>query len=246
MPNQTQDQVGCFRDNARLIRWAGSCLLLRLPYRRVDDEDAKAKKAAGNDAPDDASASAVTSSGSQHAREPQSDAQRAVAEMFAEHAEAVFGYCYRVVRDRVLAEDLMQQVFLEACRDLQQFRKRSSVRTWLLAIAGNRCIDMLRRKGRTAARMAPADAAVDEVKDPAADALEQIERRQLHTSLEECLQELSPETRATVLLRYLTELTYEEMVQEKLGPTRYALQMRVSRAMPALRECLERKGWTDE
>lgn len=206
----------------------------------------KARKAVGSDAPDDASESTAASSQSQHAREPESDAQRAVAEMFAEHSEAVFGYCFRVVRDRALAEDLMQQVFLEACRDLQQFRQRSSVRTWLLAIAGNRCIDMLRRKGRAAARMAPADAAVVEVEDPAADALDQIERRQLHTSLEECLQELSPETRATVLLRYLTELTYEEMAQKKVGPTPYALQMRVSRAMPALRECLERKGWTDE
>lgn len=213
----------------------------------MEDQDHTAGDLTANDDRGDAASSLAAGGLSSDARAAVSPAEEPFtpAGLFAEHGEAVFGFCFRQVRDKALAEDLMQQVFLEACRDLHGFRKQSSVRTWLFAIAGNRCIDALRRKDRTVRRMVQADEAAAEVADPAAGAFEKLERRQLFASLDECLQGLSPDTRATVLLRFQTDLTYDEMA-DRLGATSYALQMRVSRAMPALLDCLERKGWTDE
>jgi RNA polymerase sigma factor (sigma-70 family) len=179
---------------------------------------------------------------------PACDARAEVAELFELHGEAVYGHCARMMRDRSIAEDLMQQVFLEAHRDFHQFRGEAKRRTWLFGIATNRCLDELRRRRRAEARTnadrteeATMEAAKPEQETSLA-AFEGMDRSQLIAALEECVAVLPLETRATVLLRFRTDLTYEKMA-EHLGAQPDTLQMRVSRAMPLLRKCLERKGW---
>ena len=46
------------------------------------------------------------------------------------YGDAVFSFCLRMLRDRDVAADIRQKVFLEACRDLESFHGRSSFRTW--------------------------------------------------------------------------------------------------------------------
>lgn len=171
------------------------------------------------------------------------DAERhaAVAALFKQHGEAVYGHCLRIVRERVLAEDLMQQVFLEALRDFDQFRGQSSRRTWLFGIANHRCLDALRSRRRGATEPHRDERAVEEpsVTGP----FERLDHAQLLAALEECLALLSPEIRATVLTRYRTDLTFQQMATD-LDASPDALQMRVARALPVLLKCLERKGWT--
>ena len=146
----------------------------------------------------------------------------------------------------------MQRVFFEALRDFEQFRGEASRRTWLFGIASHRCLDILRAQRRRASseRIEPTEASNDRqgVADHEAaerGPFEQLNRAQLLEALEDCLASLSPETRATVLLRFWTELTHEQLTAH-LGSTAEALQMRISRAMPVLRQCLERKGWAGE
>jgi RNA polymerase sigma-70 factor (ECF subfamily) len=176
-------------------------------------------------------------------RPPSAELRKAaVAELFATHGRAIFGYCMRQVGERALAEDVMQQVFLHAYRDFDQFRGQSSRRSWLFGIAANRCKDALRsRRGVPEAQgifQLPNARSEDSDIGPH----EHLDRAQLLAALEECLQSLSPDVRATLQLRFRTDLTYEQMA-EQLKATPEALQMRVARAMPLLRQCLERKGW---
>jgi RNA polymerase sigma-70 factor (ECF subfamily) len=146
-----------------------------------------------------------------------------------------------------LAEDVMQLVFLQAYRDFEQFRGTSSRRTWLFAIAGNRCKDKLRSRrsvpdaeGVLQGILQITNAGLD---NSGIGPHERLDRARLLAALEECLQSLSPDIRATVQLRFRTDLTYEQMAIE-LNEKPEALQMRVARAMPRLRRCLEKKGWT--
>jgi len=166
----------------------------------------------------------------------------AVAELFAAHGKAIFGYCVRQVGERALAEDLMQQVFLQAYRDFEQFRGQSSRRTWLFAIAANRCKDALRGRRRVPETQARSEDTEAGPEESAIGPHENLDRAQLLAALEDCLQQLSPDMRATVQLRFRTNLTYEQMAIQ-LNATPEALQMRVARAMPVLRRCLESKGW---
>jgi RNA polymerase sigma-70 factor (ECF subfamily) len=180
------------------------------------------------------------------------DRRAAVAELFTQHADAIFSYCFRMLRDPDRAEEVMQQVFLEALRDFEQFRGEAAPRTWLFSIASHRCLDELRALKRRASsdRIEPIEVSGEpkEVADRGAvgrGPFEQLDHAQLLQALEDCLTSLAPETRATVLLRFWTQLTHEQMTAH-LGSTAEALQMRISRAMLVLRRCLENKGWAGE
>lgn len=173
------------------------------------------------------------------------DRRTALTTLMQAHGKAILGYCLRVTRDRSQAEDLTQQVFLEAYRDLERFQGRSSPRSWLFSIASHRCIDALRSERRRSQRIVPDDDTADEVADPAPGPTERVERIKLSAALDDCLGLLSPDVRATVLLRFHTGLTYSDMA-EPLDATAEALQVRVSRALPVLRRCMERKGWSGD
>ena len=63
------------------------------------------------------------------------------------HGGAIFGFLLRVLGDRAAAEDVQQQVFLEAWQRADRFDpERGGLRTWLLTIARSRAIDHLRRR----------------------------------------------------------------------------------------------------
>jgi len=174
-----------------------------------------------------------------------SDRRAAVAELVRAHGDAVFGFCLRVVRARALAEDVAQQVFLEAYRDLDRFEGRSSARAWLFGIASHRCLDALKRQQRRLQLIESDEQAVLDFEDPGAGPVEHVDRARLTAALEACLKRLSPDVRATVLMRFQTGSSYEELAAP-LAATADTLQVRVARALQALRRCLEKKGWTGE
>ena len=57
-------------------------------------------------------------------------------------------HCYRIVGSLQDAEDLVQETLLAAWRGLDGFEERASMRTWLYRIATNRCLNLLRDRGR--------------------------------------------------------------------------------------------------
>lgn len=170
--------------------------------------------------------------------------REAASALIDAYGDAVYSFCLRMLRDREVAADVRQKVFLEACRDLGRFHGRSSLRTWLFGIASHRCLDEGRRRVR-AARHEP----FEEMGSPAAEPVptawpnpnDLVSHSELARALEDCLSRLPDEIRVTVLLRHGSEMSYEEMA-ERLGVKANTLQARVARAEPALRECLEAKG----
>ncbi len=66
----------------------------------------------------------------------------------AEHQDMVLNTCYRFVLNREDAEDITQEVFLEAYRSFGSFRRESKLSTWLYRIAVTKSLDHLRKKKR--------------------------------------------------------------------------------------------------
>ena len=66
--------------------------------------------------------------------------------LFARHRVPLYRWLLRMVRDETLAEDLLSDVFLDVWRQAAQFEARSSVSTWLLAIARFKALSALRRR----------------------------------------------------------------------------------------------------
>jgi RNA polymerase sigma-70 factor (ECF subfamily) len=75
---------------------------------------------------------------------------RAFELIYDRHGGAAFSLAFRMVGNRVAAEDIIQEAFLSIWRSrLRYDQSRGSVRTWVLGIVHNRAIDALRRgKGR--------------------------------------------------------------------------------------------------
>lgn len=167
--------------------------------------------------------------------------RRAVTLLMERHGDAVYSCALRVLRDEEAARDVLQQTFLAAYRDLPDFGGRSSVKTWLLTIAGHRALDWVRARRRSERRLVD-DEGLEERGDEQAPSVQALlDGPREVRALEECLAQLTPEVRAALLMRFQQGLRYDEMARgtgERVG----TLHMRVTRALPVLRRCLESKG----
>lgn len=171
------------------------------------------------------------------------DRRAALTTLLDAYGVAIFSYCVRVLRDNVLAQDVQQVVFLEVHRDLPSFRRESSIWTWISRIAHNRCMDAASCRRREQQRSVSLDGD-DNVALPASQLPSPestSERARWLAALERCLARLSEPVRATVLMKYQQDLTFDEMARI-VGERSVTLQVRVSRALPVLHECLKRAG----
>ncbi len=116
--------------------------------------------------------------------------QLAMRTLFVRHRVALYRWLLRLVGDETLAEDLLSEAFLSVWRQAHRFEGRSSVSTWLLAIARNKALST--RRSRT-------DAGLDEesisiVPDTAVDPEVALLKKNRAELLRQSIARLSPET----------------------------------------------------
>src|ERR1700742_5318886 len=76
--------------------------------------------------------------------------QRAMAEVFDRYGRAVYSVALRILKDTGHAEDVMQEIFFQIWRNSDSFvYGRGSLGAWLVVVARNRSIDLLRRRKPT-------------------------------------------------------------------------------------------------
>ncbi|HEX6947704.1 MAG TPA: RNA polymerase sigma factor [Acidimicrobiia bacterium] len=137
---------------------------------------------------------------------------------------------YRMLRDRDLMDDVLQEAYLKAYRALGRFDRRSDVGTWLYRITYNTCIDQLRRSGNRE-WVEYDDRRHDGV---ASDPTEAITDRIV---VEEALARLSPGYRAVLLLVDGQGFDYRE-AGEVLGLSEGSVASRLHRARQAMHRAL--------
>jgi RNA polymerase sigma-70 factor (ECF subfamily) len=144
----------------------------------------------------------------------------------------VYNLTYRMLGDRMEAEDAAQETLLRAFKNLDRYDPNRSFRTWLLSIAAHHCVDRLRRRRP----LVPLDEASLESAShgPEATLVQQEAREQV----QRLLMELPPADRAAVTLRYWYDCSYEE-IADMLETTVSAVKSRLHRARRALARVLE-------
>lgn len=134
---------------------------------------------------------------------------------------------YRLLGDRHLMDDVLQEAYLRAFHALPRFRGGAAFGTWLYRIVYNACVDELRRgRARREVALDELSAAISE--DGVAAQLD----------LEAALAALPPELRSVVLLVDAEGLSYHEAA-EVLGVAPGTIGSRLNRARAALRGELE-------
>ncbi|HUF37334.1 MAG TPA: sigma-70 family RNA polymerase sigma factor [Anaerolineales bacterium] len=170
------------------------------------------------------------------ARAAQAGDQLAFTNLIERYERAVFNLCYRMLGSHNEAEDAAQEAFLRAYRAIKRYDPERRFSTWVLSIASNYCIDQFRKRRLFTLSL-------DEM--PYLDIAEHgpgPEGRLIHAELEAEIQavlcELGDLDRATVILRYWYELSYDE-IGEALDLTNSAVKSRLHRARRALAEAWE-------
>jgi RNA polymerase sigma-70 factor (ECF subfamily) len=164
------------------------------------------------------------------------DTDGALRRLMARHGAAVYRYCCEALRDDSVVDDVHQQIFVAAYRDLPRFRRQATVRIWLFAIARHRVLDAVKKR-RNTQRWFDGSVATD-APDPRPSPAESLDAARLRQALAASLGELPADTRTAVLLHYQQGFTYAEMA-EICGVHAGTLYARVARALPLLRRRIE-------
>lgn len=152
--------------------------------------------------------------------------------LFDRHHRRLFGYCFRFVRDREAAEDLVQEVFVRMLAYRHSYRERGTFEAWMFRMTRNVCLDhVAARDAEVLVRELPPEA--DGMPEPAPDDV--AARREELRHLERALRRLPEDKRELLLLARFGSLTYRE-IAEISGCTVGALKVRVHRALQQLKE----------
>ena len=175
----------------------------------------------------------------ERARSGDSDAFRLLVE---QHSRAVFRLAFRMTGNEQDAEDVVQETFLRAHRQLDKYEARSSFSTWLYRIASNYSLDLIRMRKRHEDRRERGKAEDRDIlqsipgNSPGPDRI--LYSSQVKDRVNEALNELSPQERTAFVLRHFEGLSIDE-IGDALGTGTNATKHSIFRAVQKLRRSLE-------
>jgi len=161
----------------------------------------------------------------------------ALQTLYGRHNVRVFRFVLRFLHDEATAEDMVSEVFLDVWRQAERFERRSQVSTWLLAIARNKALSVLRRRSTE-----ELDEEVAEfIEDPADNPEVKMQKKQQSTVLQECLTQLSPAHREIIDLVYYHEKSIDD-VAKIVGVPANTVKTRMFYARKRIGELMGAKG----
>jgi RNA polymerase sigma-70 factor (ECF subfamily) len=179
--------------------------------------------------------------------------RRAFAALYERTSGHLFAVVLRIQRDRALAEDLLQDIYVNIWKAARGFdAAQSQPLTWLTSIARHRAIDSLRR-AQTQPQLLSSTRDDDDdspdiaemMPDDTAGPLELLNRAAEARQLARCMDDLSAQQRQSVALAFFDGLSHAE-VAEHLSQPLGTVKSWVRRALMSLKQCLERAVARDE
>lgn len=176
----------------------------------------------------------------------------------ADHSDSLYHYCLKRLADEHISKDLVQEAFLAAWRNFDNYRQESSVRTWLFVILKSKLIDHYRKTSSKAGiqslrqehddntffdqrehwrrNMHPAEWNVDFSNE--------IEIKEFNKILRACGKKLKEIQNTVFIMKYVDGLKSEKICKV-LGITASNYWILIHRAKVQLRACLE-KNWMNK
>ena len=154
------------------------------------------------------------------------------------YRDQVFRLALRMCGSEADADEVAQEAFLSAWKGLPNFRGDSQFSTWLYQLTSHAAIDLMRREKR---QIAAEDITEVSAPDPAPGPQQQAERSEQRQAVRDAILQLTPEYRQIVVLRFLEELSYEE-IGAMLALPSGTVKSRLNRARAQLKEILSRSG----
>ncbi|MCS6935011.1 MAG: sigma-70 family RNA polymerase sigma factor [Chitinophagales bacterium] len=146
--------------------------------------------------------------------------QSAFHKLMERYRESIFFMVLKMVHNRDDAEDLTMEAFGKAFNGIANYSADYAFSTWLFKIATNNCIDFIRKKRLQTTSLdqrlpgEDTELAPVSVKDRNPNPEETLVKEQRAAKIRAAIEQLSPKYRALIELRYLDELSYEEIAEK--------------------------------
>lgn len=158
----------------------------------------------------------------------------AFRDLYQRTSAKLFGVTLRILRDRAEAEEALQEVYVKIWQRADRFVATNySPISWLVAVARNHCLDMIRARKPVAEEIGEALEIADAGPDPEAASIASGERAQIDA----CLDTLEADKADCVKGAYLDGYSYEELAARHKVPLN-TMRTWLRRSLLKLRECL--------
>ncbi|MDW3196754.1 MAG: sigma-70 family RNA polymerase sigma factor [Cytophagales bacterium] len=159
--------------------------------------------------------------------------EEAFAELVNRHKDRVFTTILLIVKDRYLAEDLMQEVFIKAIKTLKsgKYNEEGKFLPWILRIAHNLAIDQFRKEKRYPMIVMEDGSSVFNTLEFSEESIENKQIKQdTQNLLKRLIQELPESQKEVLVMRHYMQMSFQEIadvtgvsINTALGRMRYAL-----------------------
>ena len=168
--------------------------------------------------------------------------ERGYEELLSRFQQQVYALALRLLNDPAEAADVVQEVFLKVFRNISNFRGQSTLKTWIYRITVNEAHNARRWFFRHRRREVELDTGPEETRnwkeiipDRSRSPFDIALEGEQHSLIEAALDRINPIFREAVVLRDVTDLSYEE-IAEILGVSLGTVKSRILRGRDALRE----------
>ena len=159
--------------------------------------------------------------------------EKAFEVLLNRHKDKIYTSIYLFVKEKSLAEDIFQEVFIKIIDTLRKgkYNHEGKFSQWAMRISYNMCVDYFRRSKRRP-KVSPTEAfdIFDVLQSADMNAEQRIIRSQTHGKIRKLIDQLPPEQREVVILRHYADMSFKEISQltqvsinTALGRMRYAL-----------------------
>ncbi len=164
-------------------------------------------------------------------------------QLFSRHTRPIVNFAYRFVRDRQLAEELAQEIFLKVYEAAGGYQAQAKFTTWLYRIATNVCLNEIRKPRFRAAHKPLSEETPETARISLHAAAEDgpdktLERQDISRALREALEKIPDKQRTAFILSKYQEFSYAE-VAEIMKTSEKAVKSLIHRAREALAERLK-------
>jgi RNA polymerase sigma-70 factor, ECF subfamily len=170
----------------------------------------------------------------------------ALSKLYDRYSRTVFGVGLKILSDRSMAEELVQEVFLKVWRSSRTFDSaRGSFSTWLYRVTRSVALDLYRKRGRRVRPVSDGQLHVAAERDPSAGPQEIVDESWLSWRVSRALEVLDAPHREVIDLAYFGGLTQRE-ISERTGVPLGTVKTRTASAYKSLRKELAVQGASQE
>ena len=155
------------------------------------------------------------------------------------YKDLVFSLALKIIKNRVEAEEVSQDTFIKAFKNLEKFKGDSKFSTWLYKITYNNCMDVVKKRARIHDHR-EIDEVVENKLEAVENTLDTIEREERAEIMKHCLNYLPQDEKSILWLFYFKELSLKEIV-EVTSFTEANIKVKLHRARKRLLSIIKEK-----